>query len=331
MTNDKIKRILVTGATGVAGPALVHQLLKKGYQVKIFSRHCLNYKGFPSEVERYQGDILNPEAVSQAMENIDAVFHLAAKLHDIKGLSPEETYLEANVEGTRLLVNAARSAGVRRFIFFSTINVYGASAPRHCFDERSPVCPGEIYSESKVKAENIVLDAGHCDPDGAFCVVILRVAAVYGKGMKGNYNLLIRYLANKGFLLLGSGENRRTLIFDKDLAQASLLALECSGAGGQIYNITDGSIHTFNEIVYAMCRAMGRNHRFIRVPESVIKGFRGLRHRNLRFGPLKRLFNAVEKQMESLAVSGKKAQTELNFVAEYDLDRGWHAVLHKKK
>jgi len=190
MHKHQFKKILVTGATGVAGPAIVDQLLKKGYHVRIFSRHCLDQKGLSNKVERFQGDILDPEAVSMAMENIDAVFHLAAKLHDTKGLSKEDAYLKTNVKGTRLLVDAAIAAGIKRFIFFSTINVYGPSGPNQCFDESSPVCPGEIYSRSKVAAEKIILDAGASTP--GFSVVILRIAAVYGKRMKGNYNLLIR-------------------------------------------------------------------------------------------------------------------------------------------
>jgi UDP-glucose 4-epimerase len=325
---NEFKRILVTGATGVAGPAIVNQLLEKGYRVRIFSRHCLDHKGFPNKVERFQGDILDPEAISLAMRNIDGVFHLAAKLHDIKGLSQEEAYLQTNVKGTRLLVNAAHTAGVKRFIFFSTINVYGASCPNQCFNESSPVCPGEVYSRSKLEAEKIVLNAGQCAPD-AFSVVILRVAAVYGERMKGNYNILIRYLKKGGFLLLGSGKNLRTLIFDKDLAKASLMALEHPGAKGEIYNITDGSVHAFHDIVHSMCRAMGRKPFFIKIPESLIQRFIGLKYINIESRQLNRFLSAAEKQMESLAVSGEKSQKELNFIPKYDLDKGWRAVISR--
>ena len=322
---DTFKKVLVTGATGVAGPAIVEQLVEKGYQVRIFSRHCLNHKGLSNKVERFQGDILDTEAVSLAMKNIDAVFHLAAKLHDTKGLSREEVYLKTNVKGTRLLVNAARTAGVRHFIFFSTINVYGASGPNQCFDESSPVYPGEIYSRSKLEAEKIILDAGQCTP--GFSVVILRVAAVYGKRMKGNYNLLIRYLKKGGFLLLGSGKNQRTLIFDKDLAKASLKVLEHSEITGKIYNITDGKVHTFQAIVHSMCQAMGKKALFIKIPEFLIQKLMGLKHKKIKFNPLNRFLNAAAKQMESLAVSGEKSQKELEFIPEYDLDKGWGCVI----
>ncbi|MFK5954266.1 MAG: NAD-dependent epimerase/dehydratase family protein [Desulfobacterium sp.] len=325
MHKNKRQQILVTGATGVAGPAIVNQLLEKGYRVKIFSRHCLNHKAFSNQVERFQGDILDPKAISLAMKNIDAVFHLAAKLHDTKGISQDDVYLQTNVEGTKLLVTAARAAGVKRFIFFSTINVYGASDPNQFFDESSPVCPGEIYSRSKLEAERIVLDAGQCAP--GFSVVILRVAAVYGKRMKGNYNLLIRYLKKGGFLLLGNGKNRRTLIFDKDLANASLKALEHPDITGKIYNITDGAVHTFQEIVYAICQAMNRKPLFIKIPEVLIQKLMVLKHKEVKSNPLNRFLSAAAKQMESLAVSGEKSQRELDFIPEYDLDKGWLCVI----
>ncbi|SMC68754.1 UDP-glucose 4-epimerase [Desulfocicer vacuolatum DSM 3385] len=325
MHKNKFSRILITGATGVAGPAIVEKLIKRGYHVKIFSRHCLKHNEMPKQVDRFQGNILDPTAITLAMKNIDAVFHLAAKLHDTKHLTREETYWQTNTTATRLLVNAARAAGVKRFIFFSTINVYGTSNRNHCFDESSPTSPNGIYSRSKLAAEKIVLDAGQHTP--RFSVVILRVAAVYGERMKGNYNLLIRYLKKGGFVLLGSGENRRTLIFDKDLATASLMALEHPDATGKIYNITDGAVHTFQDIVHAMCRALDRPSSFIKIPASFMHKLIELKQQHIRSRTLNLFLNAAEKQMESLAVSGEKCQRELNFTPKYDLNKGWRHVI----
>ena len=326
MKQNNFKTILVTGATGVAGPAIVNKLLKKGYCVKIFSRHCMDHNGFPNEVKRCPGDILDPRAVSQAMKNVDCVLHLAAKLHDTRGTTLEDAYQNINVNGTRILLNKARSSGVRRFVFFSTINVYGASSSHQPFDESAPVSPIEAYSRSKVAAENIVLEAGKEAPNN-FDVVVLRLAAVYGKGMKGNYNILIRYLKKGGFVMLGNGDNRRTLIFDEDLAQACVIALEHPNAGGKIYNVTDGATHTFSEIVFAMCKAMGRKPFFIKIPEPWIRGLIRINHKKNSILPLNIFCQAAEKQMESLEVSGQKIQTELGFLPEYNLKKGWHAVI----
>ena len=322
-------RVLVTGATGVAGPALVNLLVEKGYCVRIFSRHCEGFDLFPKGVERFQGDLLDDRALSMALKDVDGVFHLAAKLHDTKGLCHDDEFTLTNVKGTQTLVNMARGAGVKRFIFFSTINVYGNCLKNDCFTETSPVNPQDRYARSKLEAENIVLAGAHNDP-GGFAPVVLRMAAVYGKRIKGNYKTLILYLKNGGFLLLGSGVNLRTLIFDKDLAVAALLALEHPGAPGQIYNVTDGYIYSFNEIVFSICDSLGRKTLFLKVPEKLVKLILNLVNRTLCSRRLIQLSRMAEKQMESVAVSGKKLQTELGFLPRYGLDMGWREVVVKE-
>jgi len=322
-------RVLVTGATGVAGPALVNLLVEKGYCVRIFSRHCEGFDLFPREVERFQGDLLDKMAVSMALKDVDGVFHLAAKLHDTRALSHDDELTLTNVKGTQILVNMARGAGVKRFVFFSTINVYGNCLENDCFTEASPVNPRERYARSKLEAENIVLAGIHNDPDG-FAPVVLRVAAVYGKRIKGNYKTLILYLKKGGFLLLGSGDNLRTLIFDKDLAAAALLALEHPAAPGQIYNVTDGDVYSFNEIVLSICASLGRKTLFFKVPEKLVKLTLNLVNRMFCSRRLTQLSRMAEKQMESIAVSGKKIQDELGFLPRYGLDMGWREVAAKE-
>ncbi|MCP4115643.1 MAG: NAD-dependent epimerase/dehydratase family protein [Desulfobacteraceae bacterium] len=317
------RRVLVTGATGAAGPALVDLLLEKGYDVRIFSRHCLGSDRFTGRVERFQGDLLDRRAVSTALEGVDFVFHLAAKLHDTSGRSQDDEYRRTNVEGTEILVNEARAAGVTRFVFFSTINVYGLSLGNQRFDETSPVAPRDPYSRSKLEAERMVLCAGRRGGEGGFSVVVLRVAAVYGKQMKGNYKTLAFYLKKGGFLLFGDGGNKRTLVYDRDLAEAALLALEHPRARGNIYNVTDGAIHSFNEIVSSLCRVFGRKNRFLKVPASFMRSISCLG----KLPGLSRFFRMAGKQMESLAVSGEKVQRELGFVPGYGLSRGWRETL----
>lgn len=322
-------RVLVTGATGVAGPALVNLLIEKGYCVRVFSRHCKGFDLFPREVERFQGDLLDGMALSMALKDVDGVFHLAAKLHDTRGLCRDDELTHTNIKGTQILVNLARGAGVKRFVFFSTINVYGNCLENECFTETSPVNPREGYARSKLEAENIVLAGVHDDPDG-FAPVVLRVAAVYGKRIKGNYKTLILYLKKGGFLLLGSGANLRTLIFDKDLAAAALLALEHPGAPWQIYNVTDGYVYSFNEIVLSICASLGRKALFLKVPEKLVKLSLNLVNKMFWSRRLIQLSMMAEKQMESVAVSGKKIQDELGFLPRYGLNKGWKEVVAKE-
>ncbi len=327
---SRFSRVLVTGATGVAGPALVNLLLEKGYCVRIFSRHCSGVDALPDSVERFQGNIIDPRAVSMALKGVDAVFHLAAKLHDTKGRCKGDQITLINVQGTKNLVDQARIAGVVRFVFFSTINVYGPSHQDQCFTETSPVCPQDCYARSKLEAERLVLARGTQDPDG-FSPVVLRVAAVYGPRMKGNYKTLMRYLKQGGFVLLGDGKNLRTLVFDQDLAQAALLCLEHRDSHGQIYNVTDGAVHPFSHILCSMCRALGRKNLFLRISEKKVVWMLDRANRMFRFQRLAQVTRMVEKQTESLGVSGEKLQTVLGFMPVVDLDQGWRAVVGKER
>jgi UDP-glucose 4-epimerase len=134
--------------------------------------------------------------------------------------------------------------------------------------------------------------------------------------MKGNYKTLIHYLKKGGFALLGNGSNVRTLVSDLDLARAALACLENRQSHGQIYNVTDGDIHSFDEIVYSMCRTLGRKPPFLKISDAkVIHILHGL-NRIFRFPWLARLSRMVEKQVESLDVSGDKLQTDLGFTPE---------------
>src|SRR6185436_2283127 len=135
-------------------------------------------------VTAVQGDLLDEDALQRATTGIDVGFHLAAKLHiNNPGAALEDEYRQVNVEGTRLLLDKSVAAGVRRFVYFSTINVYGLSHPGQVLSETDTPAPDGIYAETKYDAERYVLDARHPEtlaPIG----VVLRLAALYGPHMK---------------------------------------------------------------------------------------------------------------------------------------------------
>ena len=130
----------------------------------------------------------------------------ATKRVDVYKRQLKQEYERINVEGTRRLVRAARRAGCSRMIFFSTINVYGSTPPGQIFDEDAPLRPADDYAASKACGEEIVLSG--------IDAVVLRLAAVYGPRMKGNYRRMAGALRRRLFFPVGRGENRRTLVFD---------------------------------------------------------------------------------------------------------------------
>lgn len=316
---------LVTGASGTVGPTLVRRLVDHGYRVRVLLRSTPESGLLPTEAEHVRGDVTDAASLVPAVEGVDVVFHLAAKLH-INDPSPElaAEYERVNVQGTRNLVEAATGAGVRRFIHFSTINVYGPGGEGITYSEASPAEPDTLYGRTKVESEQVVLE-GH---PGA---TVLRLAAVYGPRMRGNYPLLLKVLGKGVSVMVGDGTNRRTLVHVEDVARAAILAAELEEAIGKIYNVTDGEIHSFDELARAMQYALGRKERMMYIPAAPVRGIlriatkgAGLFGVNLPLRP-----DTIEKLTEEMAVDGKRLQHELGFRPRYSLREGWASAIGK--
>lgn len=280
-------RVLVTGGTGAIGPAVVRELKDAGWTVDLFRRPA--------------GDLRDPDSLRRAPAGADAVVHMAALLHTGQG-----DFQALNVDATRTLVEASRG---KRFIFFSTIAVYGSGGP---FDEDSPLRPQTEYARTKLEAERIVLDAGG---------IVLRVATVYGSRVKGNYASLVRAIARGTFPLIGDRENHRTLVHEADVAQAVVLALD-GPAGGRIYNVTDGATHAMHEIVDAIAEAMGKRSPRVRVPVSLVRAAGVV---------VPRIARLLENYLVEVRIDGSRIARELQFVPQYDLRSGWREALSCRK
>jgi len=255
---------LITGATGVIGPSVASALNDAGYCIRTFSRSEPEKPLFPTGLEVFRGDITDPVTIAPALNDVSIVVHLAGLLHIISpSESQKDSYKRVNVEGTANLVNAAMQAKVERIIFCSTIAVYGDSFSR-VLDEDSPASPETPYAITKFEAEQIVLNARR--PDGRPIGTVLRLAAVYGARLKGNYRRLLMSLAQRRFVPIGTGSNRRTLVYHKDVARATVIAASHPAAAGRVYNVTDGRVHTLNEIIATICQALGKKPPRISVP-----------------------------------------------------------------
>jgi UDP-glucose 4-epimerase len=310
---------LVTGATGMIGPDLIKKLVDRGCAVRALYRNQCEPDILPDTVESIHGDITDAKTLKDAVKNIDVIFHLAAKLH-INEPSNDlyEEYKRINIEGTRQLVKAAGSAGVARMVFFSTINVYGCSDPATILDENSELKPVSWYARTKLEAEKIVLSG--------IPSVVLRLAAVYGPRMKGNYPRLLNALKSRRFIMVGNGKNRRSLVHVQDVCQAALLAAYHPAAVKRVYNVTDGEIHTLQEIVEVMCKALGRSCPNINLPANFVRrgigwfeDVLGLFNRKLPIGR-----STIDKLIEDVAVSGDRIEEELGYRPKFDLETGWN-------
>ena len=277
------------------------------------------------------GDVTDVDTVSSAMQNVDAVVHLAALLHIVNPPAElRDKYERINVGGTATVVEAALKAGVQRVLLASTIAVYGPSSGQ-ILDEESTAAPDTFYGQTKLAAENIVLAARRAD--GAPLGTVLRFGAIYGSRIKGNYLRLAISLARGRFIALGNGANRRTLIYDKDLAQAVLLALSHSAAAGQIFNVTDGHFHSLQEIIAAICLALSRSPTKFALPVKPSRWAAGLLEDAARLlggtSPITRA--TIDKYTEDIAVSSDKLINLLGFQPQYDLVAGWQETISEMR
>jgi nucleoside-diphosphate-sugar epimerase len=203
------------------------------------------------------GSLLDEGFAATLTRGCDVVIHLAAAQHE--GNVPDSYFRDINVKGTRLLLEAAITAGARRFVYGSTIGVYGAASDQE-LTELSATRPENIYAVTKLEAEQMV--SAHA-PQIETCIG--RISETYGPG---DFRLLklFRAIDRGAFVMLGSGKNVRQVIYVDDLAAGLTLAAEHPGAVGQTFVFSGTEVMTTNSMVAQIAAALHRRTPRIRVP-----------------------------------------------------------------
>ena len=185
--------VLITGATGAIGPRVTQFLYQAGFRIRAFSIDAPTVGMFPQGVEILIGDVTDKAAVQSAMQDVNAVVQMAALLH-IGNPSSElrKKFEHINVRGTATVVEAAIKASVGRVVLFSSIALYGPGKGQ-ILDEESSLLADTFHTQTKLAAEQIVLKAQRSG--GKPIGTVLRLAAVYGSRIKGNYRRLVHLLA----------------------------------------------------------------------------------------------------------------------------------------
>jgi len=234
---DRSKPILVTGATGKVGSHLVPRLLTQGLQVRVLVRPGPNVQKLRDQGEEIvEGDLSRAESLDPALKGVETVVHLAAFF---RGATPEQAR-EVNLVGTERLAAAARKAGVKRFIFASTSNVYapGLNRPAREGDSPSPEPPSHPYPASKVAAEAKLMELGREEGLG---LCILRLGFVYGEGDRHVWEMMPH--------VAGWNPARRMhSVHHADVGQAVIRALFRGSRAGKVYNIADDAPITLLEL-----------------------------------------------------------------------------------
>ena len=222
---------VVTGGTGAVGPALVSLLCREGYQVRVLARGRRPWPFRDGAVKLSKAMSANARGSPRPWLGLDTSFtspilHLTPPR---PSLSVE--YERVNVEGARVVAEEAARAGVSRLVLFSTIAVYGAPGPEGADEDASPR-PDSPYGQSKLRGEQAIA-ALH--KSAGLGTSVLRVAAVYGPRVTGNYARLARAIEAGWFVPIGSGQNRRTLVHEADAAEAALIVARSARAVGRTF------------------------------------------------------------------------------------------------
>ena len=261
-------KLLVTGATGFVGKALCAELVKQQLTVLAAAREKTTIEGCtPVAI----GNINYSTDWTMVLSNVDVVVHLAARVHVMNdsALDPLAEFRKINVEGTLNLAQQAAKAGIKRFIFISSIKVNGEETEYdQPFTEEHAVNPQDAYGQSKYEAEQgLMLIARQTGME----VVIIRPPLIYGAGVKANFASMLNYIKRGVPLPLGAIHNKRSFVYLGNLVSLIKCCIDHPAAANQVFLVSDGHDLSTTELLRNCALALGVKARLLPVPQRLIE------------------------------------------------------------
>jgi nucleoside-diphosphate-sugar epimerase len=313
-------RVLVTGASGFIGSHLVTRIAAEGFQPLAVLRRESSKISPDMPVIRVS-DLSLTTDWSQAMDNVLVVIHAAARVHvmDDTSSDPLNEFRKVNVGGTLNLARQAAAAGVRRFIFISSIKVNGEStsngAPFTAFDQR---LPEDLYGMSKSEAEEQLLALGI---ETGMEIVIIRPPLVYGEGVKANFASLMK-LVGKGFPLpfRAINRNKRSLVSLYNLVDLVKVCIDHPKAANQVFLVSDDDDMSTARMVELMAKVQWKANLSLPVPVWCFKLVSKLLKKEA----------VVDRLVGSLQLDIEHTKHTLDWVPPYTVEHGFQLAAAKK-
>lgn len=301
-------RVLVTGATGFIGAALLKRLIaEQHFDVRVAVRH--EWHECSERVERVVvGELAPTTDWHDSLAGAMFVVHLAGRVHIMreKVADPVSEFRRVNALGTINLARQAARAGVKRLVFLSSVKVNGE---RGVYSESAPTAPLDPYAISKSEAE---LGLRWVGKETGMDVVIIRSPLVYGPGVKANFQALMRAVGRGIPLPLGAIHNKRSFVGLDNLVDFILTCIEHPAAANETFMVSDGEDLSTSELVRRLARVMDRPARLIPVPTHVLMaGAIMLGKRDL-----------AQRLLTSLQVDISKARELLGWLPPISVDEG---------
>lgn len=268
--SSKQQRVLLRGATGFVGSAIQQRILADQlYDLTIAVRREVEQGAAVRAVQ--VTDLTAQTDWADALQDCAVVIHAAARAHVMRDESadPLAEYRRVNVEGTLNLARQAAAAGIKRFIFVSSIKVNGEQTVLgHPFTADDKPAPEDDYGVSKLEAEQGLWEIAK---ETSMQVVIVRPSLVYGPNVKGNFASMNTLVAKGLPLPLGAIHNKRSLVALENLVDLIVTCLEHPAAANQVFLAGDGEDLSISDLLRGIAQAMGRSSRLVPVPESVLR------------------------------------------------------------
>lgn len=311
--------ILLTGASGFVGKSVLNAALQRGLAIRPVYRSLASSRGQNGAV--LVSGLDGPADWPQALEGVDVVIHLAARAHILRedALDPLEEYRRVNVKGTLNLARQAAAAGVRRFVFISSIKVNGeATAIGQPFTPDDTPAPEDWYGLSKSEAETFLRQLAH---ETGMEVTIIRPPLIYGPGVKGNFASLVSWVS-RGLPLPLDGviHNRRSLVGVGNLVDLILLCTHHPKAANQIFLVSDGDDLSTGELLRRIGKVLGRPPRLFWVPAGLISLIAALLGKRL----------IAQRLLGSLQVDIHKTYELLNWKPPISVDEGLRSLMESR-
>lgn len=307
-------KAFITGASGFIGTHLAEELLRRKWQVgALLHKHDVPR---PQRFRICHGDINDAGALKDMFRGTDVLFHLAAAL----GASRigKREFFKVNTQGTANVLKAAREAGIRRAVHFSSAGVLGSVKGNKAVEEDYPPSPQDVYDRSKLESERIALRYAKEGMD----VVVVRPGWVYGPGDRRTFKL-IKAIATKKFVLPIRGTTRQTPVYIDDLIMGVLLAEE-KGMSGEVFHLAGREVLPVKDIVGHIAQATGVRFPSFPIPVFSLKAAAFILEKT--FGLLKKEAPLTRGKLSFFIhpkpLSIRKAVNELGFSPRTDLKTG---------